>query len=598
MQIRPVFKIIQKSTLFRLGVLCSASLFSLSAAGQWDEDTWEKILLRHHDGPTILAKNFYFTQNPHSNTKQEIDSFANRLFEDPSISCLFPARTYLLRRLRNLKIDFPPCPEFENFRQKVAGKNIFLVFSGHHLKSPSSTFGHTLLKFSSDQEDDLLSYAVNFAAVPTVNNPFIYAFKGLTGGFDGRFQSMPYFYKLREYSDSEARDLWSYQLNLDSDEKEFLISLIYELSPFPIPYYYATQNCSSVIQKTINAIIKNKSIHDRYISTPLMSVSNFFSTRDLVSKVSFRASLRKKFLFDFERSTKKVKDQFFLIKSQRLTDRNFPQEESQAIDLWLAYNNVNNFKKINTPQESNAHFRKKLLKRRSLLPPQKKSILNSSEEMADPPHLAHPQHRIRLFQNLSHSRQEINFRLVGHDDSDPQKGIGNQLNFSLIEISLQHSSLSPAKIKDFFLLRSQATPHFFTPFSEISWGFDFGMARTDYINNPSLSPFLSADFGISWRKRNFKLVALLSPEIIVHQQFEKERFIFMAPSIKFLWNINDQLGFEIENIYRWPLLRRRQALNTHYNISILQFFKRYSLGINYKNKNQETNWHLSTTIYI
>ena len=52
----------------------------------------------------------------------------------------------------------------------------------------------------------------------TVSNGALYAVLGLVGGFTGSWSNLPYYYKVREYNNFEARDLWSYDLNLRPDE--------------------------------------------------------------------------------------------------------------------------------------------------------------------------------------------------------------------------------------------------------------------------------------------------------------------------------------------------------------------------------------------
>ena len=59
-----------------------------------------------------------------------------------------------------------------------------------------------------------LNYTVNFSADVTNSNDFLFAFYGLAGRYRGRFATVPYYIKIREYTDMESRDLWEYDLSL------------------------------------------------------------------------------------------------------------------------------------------------------------------------------------------------------------------------------------------------------------------------------------------------------------------------------------------------------------------------------------------------
>src|SRR5690606_7938888 len=116
-----------------------------------------------------------------------------------------------------------------------------IVFSSYYLGNPNSAFGHTLLRLSRYQdtsETEMLDYGINFAAEAREVNPFLYAVKGLFGGFEGRFAAIPYYYKIREYANYEFRDLWSYELDLTFAEVLEAVDHIWELGHTYFDYYY------------------------------------------------------------------------------------------------------------------------------------------------------------------------------------------------------------------------------------------------------------------------------------------------------------------------------------------------------------------------
>jgi hypothetical protein len=105
-------------------------------------------------------------------------------------------------------------------------------------------FGHTLIRIDSDNQNQLLSHAVTYAAVTTDANGFLYAYKGIFGYYRGYFSILPYYEKVAEYSNIEHRDIWEYQLNLNEEEVRRMVMHIWELRDIYADYYFFDENCS------------------------------------------------------------------------------------------------------------------------------------------------------------------------------------------------------------------------------------------------------------------------------------------------------------------------------------------------------------------
>jgi hypothetical protein len=130
-----------------------------------------------------------------------------------------------------------------------------LVFSSFYINNPGSTFGHTFIRASRYREfrtNELLDYAINFAAQDSKDNVFFYMLKGLAGFYPGRFSVVPYYYKIREYSDHEFRDVWDYDLGLDQEQVDRVIDHAWELGAAHFDYFYFTENCSYHILGLLN----------------------------------------------------------------------------------------------------------------------------------------------------------------------------------------------------------------------------------------------------------------------------------------------------------------------------------------------------------
>lgn len=164
--------------------------------------------------------------------------------------CRFPARrAWVLEQLDRPSDALPSvtCRRYRDWLQGIRPGQVTLVFADAYLGNPSSMYGHTLLRIDPPEDSGdsrLLSYAINHAAATNESNGLLFAIRGLTGGYAGRFNIMPYYEKVRQYNSSDSRDLWEYRLDLAPDEVDRLMQHAWELRGTDFPYYFFYQNCS------------------------------------------------------------------------------------------------------------------------------------------------------------------------------------------------------------------------------------------------------------------------------------------------------------------------------------------------------------------
>jgi hypothetical protein len=200
-------------------------------------------------------RKFFLAADGAHHPEQELEATVRALYSvsaqgDQQAQCVFPARTRWLRAQLALS-DLPSvdCAAFSAWFKDVAPHSTVLIFPAAYLNSPSSMFGHTLLRV--DQADvqsnktALLSYAINFGAyIEGSDNSILYAWKGLAGGYPGLFSMVPYQQKLAEYNRLENRDLWEYRLNLTPAETERMVEHVWELQQVRFDYFFFDENCS------------------------------------------------------------------------------------------------------------------------------------------------------------------------------------------------------------------------------------------------------------------------------------------------------------------------------------------------------------------
>jgi len=216
---------------------------------------------------------FFITKEGRENPKLELEASIKAFKQNPLLKmnaakvrqkarCQYPARLAFLSRQTggwNYNALLKECEDYQSYREKLGTEVIKLVFSSYYLNNPSSAFGHSFLKVSkfrkqNDQsvKSDLLDFGINYAAIPTTNNALLYGVLGMVGGFRGEYAKIPYYFKVREYSDYESRDLWEYPLKLTDLEKNLFLEHLWEMGQASFDYFYFDENCSYYILRLLD----------------------------------------------------------------------------------------------------------------------------------------------------------------------------------------------------------------------------------------------------------------------------------------------------------------------------------------------------------
>ncbi|OYZ56242.1 MAG: hypothetical protein B7Y17_07030, partial [Sulfuricurvum sp. 24-42-5] len=216
---------------------------------------------------------------------------------DESLFCRFPARRAWLEDELNISFGQGECQAYDALVSKMDPQKVTLVFPTAHINSPASMFGHTFMRIDSSMDSKLMSYAINYAAQTDETNGITFAYKGLFGGYLGFYSMLPYYEKLKEYRDSESRDIWEYDLNLTHDEVMAMVRHIWELQHINSWYFFFDENCS--YHMLWLAEIARPSVHLRdhftYHVAPPETV-RAFAEEGLVGTKHFRPSKRTKLL--------------------------------------------------------------------------------------------------------------------------------------------------------------------------------------------------------------------------------------------------------------------------------------------------------------
>ena len=224
---------------------------------------WIKLV---HYVPNLIAPGvhglvdspqFYNAPDGKSNPQAELEATLASFYSDIEESneqqnpqCLFIARYAWLSQ----QLAFDPerlpqreCKRYQKWHATLNPSGLTLVFASAYLNNPSSMYGHPLVRVDAKDQDEhtrLLAYAITFAANTDETNGLAFAVNGLFGGYPGMFSILPYYIKVREYSNLENRDLWEYQLNLSPEEVDRVLMHAWELGSVYFQYYFFDENCA------------------------------------------------------------------------------------------------------------------------------------------------------------------------------------------------------------------------------------------------------------------------------------------------------------------------------------------------------------------
>ncbi|WP_321863613.1 DUF4105 domain-containing protein [Pseudomonas paraveronii] len=256
----------------------------------------------------VSDKKFFLAADGAHHPDAELKATVDALYAPASqgekhAQCVYPARTRWLKDQLHLN-DLPAvdCNEFKQWFKDVAPHSAVLIFPAAYLNSPSSMFGHTLLRI--DQADvqsnntALLSYAINFGAyIEGSDNSILYAWKGLMGGYPGLFALVPYQEKLSEYRSLENRDLWEYRLNLTQVETERMVEHVWELKQIQFDYFFFDENCSYRLLELLQVARPGLRLTEQFPLTAIPT-DTVKAVKDagLVEKIDYRPSRERELL--------------------------------------------------------------------------------------------------------------------------------------------------------------------------------------------------------------------------------------------------------------------------------------------------------------
>ena len=553
----------------------------LAASPRW------QALLHINPGATLRDRHrsyvdddrFFLAENGKDDPLAELQASIEALApQGAQARCRFPARyRFLADHLGWKNSDpFSICEDYREWRQSVKATRAVLVFPAAYLNSPSSMFGHTLLRLDQGEDSAVwLSWAVNFGAVSTAqDNSLFYIYRGLAGGYPGRFALVPYVQKIQEYSHMENRDMWEYTLDLDQEEIDWMIEHLWELKEINFDYYFFDENCSFRLLELVEVARPGSSLLTelRFAEVPVNTV-RALDERGIISERHYRPSkaveldnLRRKLTGNQQALARQLADDPSLSESARFRQAS---SEEQALMVATAYRylRLKHRKEERDPKVARDSFA--LLTMMNTLP----QVEVPATEAPEPPEAGHGTQMLAVSGGQRAGEMdfgELAYRLTYHDLLDNGFGFLRGAQIEGLDLTLRSTESGAAKLEelDVVSIRSLAPRNRFN--KPLSWYVEGGLERA-WAGRRRLVRFVQGGAGASWLWGNWQPYLLTSLRMENNSDFDS----FLTPGAgvdmgmlyrrgRWQWQLgsvghyftNDEYRYTSEFAVQWAVARQ------------------------------------------
>ena len=581
-----------------LTFLFSSTCFSSSEISLYIEKTklyensyWSKLLHYRNASSEIDSDNFFVSKDGKTDLKKELFETIESLETGKNdVLCRFPLRTQWLKQnipLLEDKIKNYTCKDLDKYLSLIDAKHVTMVFPTAHINSPASMYGHTFLRVSSDNNTALISNAINYAAKTEEKNGLIFAYKGLTGLYEGRYSILPYYEKIKEYNNLEQRDIWEYDLDLNQDEINRLVLHTYELKDSYSDYFFFKENCSYNVLWLLEIARESLDLVSQFTlkTVPLDSIK-ISEPYNLIKNSNYRYSNMKKMKYI---SQEKIENKGYL---ESFVNENTPLNDNLSINDKVSYLDFKisylQYQRTNNKIEKEEYLPKylNLLKQRSTY------NITSNYDIKAPinPLASHDSARASIFYDSADSF-EMGFKPVYNDLYDINDGYLQGAYIDFFNINFKKKNNENIKLDSFTLLKIKSLAPRDMFFKPISWGIDLGYEHfkenSDYLK---VKPEVGLSFGENkdfiymmldsnlYYKNNDQLYSIGSSVGFITNRFDRIKLGISYSYDKYNKSLENN-QFETFVSYK---IHRNSALNIKYiNDNLYEKQDRVKLGIFY-----------------
>ncbi len=463
---------------------------------------WRTLI---HYKPTLFfgteslvdSPSFFLSDDGKFDPQAELQATLASFFSDAPIAptefpaqCRFPARYHWLKSQLEFDHDRLPensCETLKKYRDAIDPEGITVIFPSTHPNSPSSMFGHTLLRIDKQNQTDatrMLAFSISYAAViPQDQGMFSYTVLGLTGGFPGTFNVLPYYIKLREYGQIENRDVWEYRLNIPQKDVEFILLHAFELVYAYFDYYFFTENCSYHLMSLLDVLYADQPLTEEYDhgwTIPVDTIKTL-ERKGLIEEVRFYPSQAR--IIDEQRQRLNTEEKSLALQAYKsgiettIEDINKLPDESRIKILDL----VTEYLRFAKVRDSEISVSSKLTTEEKTVLLHRSKIRQQSTKLNIPPpgqrpDYGHDTSRFGLARGMIKQTDsniyysDIRWRSAYHDLLDSSQGFVSNSSLSFMDIGLRkYDGNSSIKLQNITILDIQSLESRDEFFTSTSW---------------------------------------------------------------------------------------------------------------------------------
>ncbi|VAW78459.1 putative outermembrane protein [hydrothermal vent metagenome] len=507
------------------------------------DDYWLKLVHYKRKGKGYLSQvddTKFFTApdgktSPNAELAATLQAFFQPGDDDSHPQCRFPARLYWLNQQLDLSAHGLPvvhCNALKKWLTTLNAEQATLIFPAAYLNSPSSMFGHTLLRLTpSDHRKStpLAAYALNYAAnADEDDGGLAYSFKGLFGGYPGLFSIVPYYEKIKQYSDIESRDIWEYDLNLNQAEIDQLMRHAWEVKNINFDYYFLTENCSYHVLSLLEVARPGSQLTDDFSIKAIPSdtvravIKTGMADRAIYRPATTTLIRQRLALLDTHEKEQVIQlaTGTTLLPREQAGNVTDSRKRSRILELAYDYSRYRSLQQTGSRTSISQDYQ--LLIERSRLPAG--NVWPPVQRPAYQPEQGHQTTRLAVGggSRSGDSFISLRFRPAYHDILDPPAGYsrGGQINF--LDLRARYvptdNSLQLDRFTLIDILSLSPRDKFFKP---ISWGVDTGIERMLTRNGRATGAQVGGSSGLSYRMgQQHLLYFLLKGRLKVARAFQ------------------------------------------------------------------------------
>ncbi|MBI3752566.1 MAG: DUF4105 domain-containing protein [Deltaproteobacteria bacterium] len=489
----------------------------------YNDSYWQVIV---HYKPTragfeslIDDPRFFLSPYGKRDPKAELEATIKALFQsdmknDEHPRCRFIARYEWLKQELNIDESLfsnITCAAFNNMvNNTIQPKSVALIFPASYMNNPASMFGHTLLRIDGLYQSKLLSYAANYAAYVKDDLGFLYAFKGIFGYYKGYFKVFPYYERVREYNDTEQRDMWEYSLNLSGEEVMRMFKHLWELKDIYSDYYFFDENCSYNLLFLLEAARPSLHLTDRTgLWVIPVDTIRIIKESGIVENIEFRPAEATKIRYiasllddDYQKTALRIADQKINPDSLGASD---DEKKIKILDLAIEtiqyrYNNGE------IPKDEYLKLFLSALRERSKLGKPEESSYNIP--VPTPPEDGHLSGRFSLGLGIQDNAlfQELRLRPAYHSLMDPDDGYGEGSQIVFADTAIRYYTDGKFRLEALDLIDIVSLSPRNNFFKPLSWKVKTGFAEKMFRDKDKHLVYqLNPGFGLAYKNEGIGL---------------------------------------------------------------------------------------------